>query len=760
MHMKLNASRKVSARIVLTTISIFAVICLVGRQTAFAQTAFYDFRFTPGQALPAGDSLAGNSLTIAPGTGPQTIMFDIWVTVLGGSTTDASKTGLEQADFRGFSQIVSGGGAFTTGTTGGSAGNSQVGAVSVLGLGAFAGHVSGHGAPTTTFADNGSTVGTTVSSTKDGIFDMGTVSTSTGDLALAMGGTGNTIFANNASATPAGGSSANGGGWQFDIGRITFNLGTASATDGAATSFVALNPVTASAAIVSINGGSTFQTLTSGTSFTPNANSSFNILRFVVAKSKGSASWNLNTNGNYSDLPNWDPNQIPDGAGLVATFGNGTTTAVNVPNITVTVDGTKRVGTLNFNNTNGTSFTLGNDGVAGHSLTLDNNGAGATVNSSTGNNWIFSNLVLADNATFNVAAGSSVLVSLGNISETGTSRSVTKTGAGTLTIDTASTYTGTTSVTAGTLVTTATGTLSTGPLVASAASGVTSLVSLNNNQTVSSLSGTVSGSGVATVSVASGTTLTVAQSTDTTFGGKLSLASSGGTLVKSGSGRLETQGAPTLGSGSVINVTGGTLRFNATSGAATIGTGVIATVSGTAVLELAGSVSALSSSGSPADRVNISNNSTAAAGLLVSGTNQQVGKIDGPGATSVAAGGSLTANHIVESALVIGGTASAPATVTIAASDASGNSLTESSGFASTNSLSSTAPSGTLSPSSLLAASGAPSSGPGLAGASVGGTDLGANSTAVPEPSALVLLVLGGMLAICLRKQLPAIRLR
>jgi hypothetical protein len=49
--------------------------------------------------------------------------------------------------------------------------------------------------------------------------------------------------------------------------------------------------------------------------------------------------------------------------------------------------------------------------------------------------------------------------------------------------------------------------------------------------------------------------------------------------------------------------------------------------------------------------------------------------IEGPGNLTVNAGSSLTANHIVQSALVIGGTAGSPATVTIAASDSSGNPL-------------------------------------------------------------------------------------
>jgi hypothetical protein len=57
--------------------------------------------------------------------------------------------------------------------------------------------------------------------------------------------------------------------------------------------------------------------------------------------------------------------------------------------------------------------------------------------------------------------------------------------------------------------------------------------------------------------------------------------------------------------------------------------------------------------------VNIKNESPGApgeSGLVVSGTQQQVGNIDGSGTTQVNAGSDLTANHIVQSALVIGGT--------------------------------------------------------------------------------------------------------
>ncbi len=142
-------------------------------------------------------------------------------------------------------------------------------------------------------------------------------------------------------------------------------------------------------------------------------------------------------------------------------------------------------------------------------------------------------------------------------------------------------------------------------------------------------------------------------------------------FVKAGGGTVEIDSAPTLNNGSTLSVTTGTLRFNVVSGAPTIGTGVTATVSSGATLELAGTVSALANG---SNRVNVSNNSNAP-GILASGTNQQVGNIDGSGTTQVNAGSDLTANHIIQATLVIGGTSKNPGLVTIDASDAAGNPL-------------------------------------------------------------------------------------
>jgi fibronectin-binding autotransporter adhesin len=211
-----------------------------------------------------------------------------------------------------------------------------------------------------------------------------------------------------------------------------------------------------------------------------------------------------------------------------------------------------------------------------------------------------------------------------------------------------------------------------------------------------------------------------------------------------GNGSINVPVAPAFGNASSLAVGGAsTMRFNAISGAASVGTGVTATVTSTATLELAGSVSALSTG---SNRVNVTNNSSAAAGILVSGTNQAVGNIDGSGATQVSAGSDLTANHIVQSALVIGGTAGSHGLVTIDASDASGNSLDSGAGdlgLGTGRQSGSPLGEGGVGSLGLLAAGATGSGGPNLAGSTDAGASMPSEASAVPEPSTLWLVLLG-----------------
>ena len=343
------------------------------------------------------------------------------------------------------------------------------------------------------------------------------------------------------------------------------------------------------------------------------------------------------------------------------------------------------------------------------------------------------------------------------INQRGAGSNLTKTGPGTLVLNAPSSYTGATTLNAGTLRTTATGTIGSSALVVNAEAGIASSVEFGSDQTVTSLSG--SGAGTARVGVAASTTLTVNQATNTSFAGALV---NSGTLVKNGGGALEFAAAPTLNSASVLLVNNGTLRFNAIAGSATVASGATAAVVSGATLELAGTVSALSSSTSPANRVNIVNNSTVAGGgLLVSGSGQQVGGISGVGSTLIAAGGSLTANAIIQNALIIGGDAGQAATLTIAASAAAGHPLDDplaslivqpqSGGQLLGDSLPSRAGTDRFNFAELG------SSAAELLAAPPSNSEAGGNSTSVPEPSSnlLIFVALSGIVGWRTSRRVP-----
>ncbi len=228
----------------------------------------------------------------------------------------------------------------------------------------------------------------------------------------------------------------------------------------------------------------------------------------VVAPSNSvSAAWDFNGGGNFNDNSKWNPAVTPSGPGLTATFGNGMANTVNTtPSMTVMIDGADVAGSLVFSNTLGTGYILGNDGISGHGITLNNNGLPAAVNvSATTSQSILANLTLADNVAFTINTGSSLSIT-GNLSEVGGSRALTMTGPGTLTLGNTNSYSGGTTINSGTLKTTASGALGSGPLTITGF-GVTSTLILGANQTVSNLTSSGSGTGAGTVSVASGNTL-------------------------------------------------------------------------------------------------------------------------------------------------------------------------------------------------------------------------------------------------------------
>jgi len=129
----------------------------------------------------------------------------------------------------------------------------------------------------------------------------------------------------------------------------------------------------------------------------------------------------------------------------------------------------------------------------------------------------------------------------------------------------------------------------------------------------------------------------------------------GKTITKTGSARLILAGDQAWGSGAAVNVNAGTLKYELESSrAVTVAGGNSVTVAAGAVLELAGSRSALSDG---THHVNVITDSGTSL-LNVSGTGQAVGGIDGAGNTVIQPGADLTADYIHQDTLEILGTGS------------------------------------------------------------------------------------------------------
>jgi hypothetical protein len=212
-------------------------------------------------------------------------------------------------------------------------------------------------------------------------------------------------------------------------------------------------------------------------------------------------------------------------------------------------------------------------------------------------------------------------------------------------------------------------------------------------------------------------------------------------MTKSGSGTLQITGSTHFAQDTTIAVSGGALRLNVAAGS-TVGAGVVANVASAATLDLAGSVSALAVDGpSPGSRPVIQNDGMLSVTAL--GSAQVVGGIDGgaagTGVTSVGAGTSLMADHIIQAALIIGGDQDFGGLVTISPSDELGNPLVAYSPASSFLSASSTVDPG-------VAGFGFDgTAGNALARESLGDTALAGNSS-VPEPTSQRLLLVGAFL--------------
>jgi autotransporter-associated beta strand protein len=281
------------------------------------------------------------------------------------------------------------------------------------------------------------------------------------------------------------------------------------------------------------------------------------------------------TDTNWSSTANWWTGVVPDGAGTEALFINNNGYAGFGATETVTLDSSRTVGSIAFNNA-ATAFTIHAPGV--QTLTMDEAGSAGSIqifsapNTAHANNVIDATIILAHDLDIGIAAGDFGLDLSGSIS--GAGNNLTKTNAGPLTMSgaTANTYDGLTEVAGGTLnlnKSAGIDAIGTGGLQIDI--GATAAL-LTSNQIADSAPVTVNGTlalgthaetfatlnGGGSITTGDGGVLTIGGAANSVF---LGVISGTGSLAKSGTGTLTLAGTNTYTGGTALR--GGIVQVGA-----------------------------------------------------------------------------------------------------------------------------------------------------------------------------------------------------
>jgi autotransporter-associated beta strand protein len=251
-------------------------------------------------------------------------------------------------------------------------------------------------------------------------------------------------------------------------------------------------------------------------------------------------SWDVDTSGTWSTAANWSADTLPDAIGTIANI-TGVAGAVFTAPRTITLDAPRTVGALAL--ASAQPVTL--DGSA--TLTLNNNAASALLNSSGASHLVSAPLALTAGGILADVAASTTLTLAGEVSGTGVG--IVKSGAGTLLLTANNTYTGATSVAAGTLL------IGNGGTTGSVAGTIATSATLRFNRSDSvALASVISGTGSVEFAGTGDTTLSAAN----TYSGSTTL--SAGTLVLANTNALQNS----------------TLTYSTTGGALTVADPVVA----------------------------------------------------------------------------------------------------------------------------------------------------------------------------------------
>ena len=157
--------------------------------------------------------------------------------------------------------------------------------------------------------------------------------------------------------------------------------------------------------------------------------------------------WNVDSDGTWSNPSNWQSNNVPNGPGIPVNFGNAITAPRNI-----TLDIPVTVSSMLFSGS--TQYTLSGDSV--NNLTFNNGTANATIAVTAGSHVINTPVVLGGNGALDVtvAPSSGTLTVAGGIGEAAAGTGTVRLAAGTtgmLVLAGNNTFTGGVTVNAGTL---------------------------------------------------------------------------------------------------------------------------------------------------------------------------------------------------------------------------------------------------------------------------------------------------------------------
>ena len=456
-------------------------------------------------------------------------------------------------------------------------------------------------------------------------------------------------------------------------------------------------------------------------------------LTIATTSSVTNGQWATNGSGVWSGPGNWTGGVSPDTGQDTAVFG----TVLTSGTANVTLENSISLSSLGFSTTGGASYII--SASNGSALILSNTGgAAATISDSGGNHTIAAPVVLGSNLSVAATPGSTLTVS-GPISETNAGTTLSVSGGGTLVLSGSNTYTGATTVNAGTLQI---GSGGSGEYLASPS------ITMSNNATVAFnhtdtlfYAGTISGSGQLLKMGSGLLALTNANTNASAYTGPTTI--SAGTLQICGNdNELPTTTALTIASSGVLDLAGNNQMVGSLSGSAMAVVTDSSTGGYTTTLTVNPASGATTFAGNIIDSTQANHNKVALAltgggELTLSGTNTYTGGTTVSGGTlDIAAPSALAGSGLVTIAaggrLVLGSGAGIGALLAASSPVGSDEAALSAASIPATIG-------GYENTSGNMATLGdAPSLSQGGGGSAVGGT-----AAAVPEPGTIMLLIVG-----------------